>query len=572
MNDHPQTAANPAAAVSTTALMAHVAEFAKRVKLSGTPDELASLAYVRAELDRFGYATTLILHDAYISLPGKAAVRIDNRDVEAITHAFSRPSPPGGLSGRLVDIGDGAKIAAQSLAAQSLAGQSLAAQSLVGCVLLVDGIASPAVAALATRAGAAGVIQVSPHHHLHEMCISPVWGSPTSDTIDAMPNVVVTTISLADGTALRDRLRAGDAPHVLQFADVDTGWRKTPILVAEMSPPDAPPDAPFVLFSGHHDTWYYGVMDNGTANATMLEVARLMAERRTEWQRGLRLCFWSGHSHGRYSGSSWYADEYWDELDRRCLAHVNIDSTGGIGATVMTESGVAAELAPLARDVIQAETGLTHEGRRGSRSSDMSFWGIGIPSMFGSLSHQPPEPVKMRNALGWWWHTPHDLIDKIDPDFLARDTRIFARTLWRLLSEPVVPIDPTAHADALLAELDQLQTALANRHDLTSLIDAAKTLRHGAARLADQSNPATINEAIRRVARALVPIDYTTGDRFRHDPALPQPAWPTLQPLRDLAKTQQDSEAAHLATPAATRARNRVLHALREACAAVSAG
>jgi hypothetical protein len=554
MNDHPTAAANPAAAVSTTALMAHVAEFARRIKLSGTPDERASLEYVRGQLDGFGYATTIILHDAYISLPGKAAVRIDNRDVEAITHAFSQPSPPGGLSGRLVDIGDGAAIAGQALA---------------GCVLLVDGIASPAVAALASRAGAAGVIQVSPHQHLHEMCISPVWGSPTSDTIDAMPSVVVTTISLADGTALRERLRAGEAPHVLQFAEVDTGWRKTPILVAEMAPPDAAADAPFVLFSGHHDTWYYGVMDNGTANATMIEVARLMAEGRCEWQRGLRLCFWSGHSHGRYSGSCWYADEYWDELDRRCLAHVNIDSTGGIGASVMTESGVASELGPLARDVIEAETGLVHEGRRGSRSSDMSFWGIGIPSMFGSLSHQAPEPVTMRNALGWWWHTPHDLIDKIDPDFLARDTRIFARTLWRLLTEPVVPIDATAHADALLSELDQLQAALANRHDLTSLIDAAKSLRHGTASLADQSNPATINEAIRRVARALVPIDYTTGDRFRHDPALPQPPWPALQPLRNLAKTPKDSEAAHLATPAATRARNRVLHAIREACAAV---
>lgn len=61
-------------------------------------------------------------------------------------------------------------------------------------------------------------------------------------------------------------------------------------------------------------------MDNGGANATMLEAARLLAERHHEWQRGLRICFWSGHSHGRYSGSAWYADEYWDELDKRCIA------------------------------------------------------------------------------------------------------------------------------------------------------------------------------------------------------------------------------------------------------------
>ena len=29
-----------------------------------------------------------------------------------------------------------------------------------------------------------------------------------------------------------------------------------------------------------------------------------------------------------------------------------------------------------------------------------------------------------RNALGWWWHTPHDLLDKIDEANLVRDTRV----------------------------------------------------------------------------------------------------------------------------------------------------
>ena len=107
--------------------------------------------------------------------------------------------------------------------------------------------------------------------------------------------------------------------RVSMHAQVDTGWRKTPLLAAELDTEEGYPDAPFILFSGHHDTWHYGVMDNGAANATMLETARTLAPaRRAEWRRGLRICFWSGHSHGRYSGSAWYADEYWDELERRC--------------------------------------------------------------------------------------------------------------------------------------------------------------------------------------------------------------------------------------------------------------
>ena len=81
----------------------------------------------------------------------------------------------------------------------------------------------------------------------------------------------------ADGSALRERLARGEQPKVTLHAEVDTGWRQTPILVAEIDGPDA--DGPFILYSGHHDTWHYGVMDNGAANATMLEVARLTATR-----------------------------------------------------------------------------------------------------------------------------------------------------------------------------------------------------------------------------------------------------------------------------------------------------
>ena len=71
-----------------------------------------------------------------------------------------------------------------------------------------------------------------------------------------------------------------------------------------------------------------------------------------------------------------------------------------------------------------------------------------------------------------------------------------------------------------------------------------------------------------RVSRALVPIDYTSGDRFAHDPALALPAWPTLRPLRELATAKPGSDAARFLTVGAIRARNRVEHALREAITA----
>jgi hypothetical protein len=535
-----------AAAVQAAPMMDNLSTMARWRKLTGTPEELESIRFIQSRMDAYGYRTELLMHDAYVSLPGPAHVTVDGRRLVAITHSMSLSSPTDGLSGRLVDLGAGDEAAFAH------------AQDLRGAILLLDGIASPAAASRAARVGAAGTLHVSPHEHLHEMCISPVWGSPSAETAAQLPTTVACTISHADGLALRARLAAGEVPEVVLYAAVDTGWRPIPLLVAELDAPDA--GAPFILFSGHHDTWFEGVMDNGAANATMMEVARLAATRRQDWRRGLRFCFWSGHSQGRYAGSTWYADTHWAELDARCAVHVNVDSTGGQGATVMTEAPSDGALAGFAADVLRDELGVAHEGKRNGRNGDASFWGIGLPSLFSTLSHQPPSAVAMRNPLGWWWHTPHDLLEKIDPDFLVRDTKVYAHAVWRLLTEATLPLDPAATAVGLLAELQRCETPML---PLDALADEVTALQE---RL---EAGALDDAAAMQVCRALVPLDFTTGDRFAHDAALPQPAWPVLEPLRALARAEEGSEAAHRLVVSARRAANRVRQAVRQAAAAV---
>jgi hypothetical protein len=536
-------------AVDGSMLMAHLREFARWIKLSGTPDELQSLRYVQERMNEYGYRTNRITHDAYISLPGASRVDVDNQSLASITHSFSRSSPPAGLSGPLVYVGDAEEA-------------DFAGRDVRGAIVLTEGIASPGQAARSSRAGAVGQIPISPHEHRHEMCVSPVWGSPSAETAAQLPTLVVCTVSNADGSMLRERLARGERPRITLHAEVDSGWRQTPILVADIDGPVA--NGPFILFSGHHDTWYYGVMDNGAANATMLEVARQIASQREKLRRGLRLCFWSGHSHGRYSGSTWYADQHWEELERRCAVHVNVDSTGGTGAVVLKNAAAAPELLALASEAIGDQTGSEYAGKRMSRSSDQSFWGIGIPAMFGALSEQPPAPVKMRNALGWWWHTPHDTLDKIDEANLVRDTKVFVHTLWRLLTDAVLPLDFRTHATMLLEELGQIEAALNGRFPIEDLKAAAKALHAKAA------PGAHADAALMRASRALAPVYYTSGDRFAHDPALPLPAWPVLQPLRDLAKADPGSDAAYELAVSATRGRNRMMHALRDAVQALS--
>jgi hypothetical protein len=201
-------------------MMGHLAEFARRVKFSGTAEELESFRYLQATLDGYGYHTELIQHDAYISLPGRARVEIGTEAPDCITHSFSRASAPGGTRGRVVYGGLGR--------AEDFAGLDAR-----GRVVLLESIANPGASLRASEAGAIGQIHISPHEHLHEMCISPVWGSPTDETLGRLPRTVVLSLRKADGDALKQRVQAGEEVEV----EVDTGWRTTPLLVAELPGP-----------------------------------------------------------------------------------------------------------------------------------------------------------------------------------------------------------------------------------------------------------------------------------------------------------------------------------------------
>lgn len=545
-------------AVNGPRMMADLAQLASWTKLAGTPDELESLKFVQGQMAAMGYKTQIFFHDAWISLPGKASLSIDGRDFRCITHSMAAATPPAGVQGEIVDLGSGGA-------------DDFAKVDVSGKILLVDGIASPAVAHRALSANVAGIIHLSPHEHIHEMCISPVWGNPSLETRANLPTFPVVTVCEADGVAIRDMLR-GKTGSAHVTSEVDTGWRKTPLLVADLSAPDG--SEPFVLFSGHHDTRYYGVMDNGSANVSMMEVARLCAERRREWKRGLRICFWSGHSQGRYSSSAWYADENFDELDRLCVAHVNIDSPGGKGATILSNTPVMTELHALAATAIRTETGQELDVKRKARAADESFPGIGIPSVFGALSGQEAVGSKMRNSLGWWWHTPDDLFDKIDEDYLARDTRILLEVVWRLLTDEILPIDQVAKIEDFLKHLREFSPALDGALPISGLIEATEALQASVTKLTKGTlglTPSIINLTLMKLSRVLVPLDYTRGNRFSHEPALPSGACPILDSLRKARDCHQASDEFLFARVDARRTLNQVAHAIREAQSVVSA-
>jgi hypothetical protein len=169
-------------------------------------------------------------------------------------------------------------------------------------------------------------------------------------------------------------------------------------------------------------------------------------------------------------------------------------------------------------------------------------------------------------GTGWWWHTPDDTLDKIDAEILLRDTRIYQHTVWRLLTSPVPPLDYAAAARELVETLEQRQRQAEGALDLSLCVERARELERRAASLSEQhADPAELRAVLHRLSRAVVPISYTLGDRFAHDPALAQLPVPALADTARLALLSPDSDERRFLVSRLQRAANRTARALREA-------
>jgi hypothetical protein len=182
-------------------------------------------------------------------------------------------------------------------------------------------------------------------------------------------------------------------------------------------------------------------------------------------------------------------------------------------------------------------------------------------------------------GVGWWWHTEHDTIDKIDGSNLVEDTKVYALALARLMFSPVLPFNYVDVADEFLALLQELQDKAGDAFDLSPLLSKARLLKEKAlalqqvasqvAEVAESSaDPAAarVNGCFRRLGCLLVPINYSAVDGFDQSRARPLPPIPVLQPVGELARMEPQSHEFRMLETRLVRQRNRVCHALDQAC------
>jgi Iap family predicted aminopeptidase len=564
--------------VSSDRLWQHAKTIAQWERVSGTPGERAALEYCRRCLIEYGFRTNVYEFEALLGWPKEAQVELRfpvRQPVNAITHAFVPSSVPEGIEGDMVYVHAGEEA-------------DFARHDVAGRIAMVDGLASPMKVLRAQKHGVGALVFVAPAR-LHEMCVSPVWGTPTPKTAALLPNMPVVSVLPEAARAIEAHLSKGPV-RLWMRTRTFWDWCSVPLLVGEVAG-SADPDQ-FVLFSGHLCSWYYGAVDNGAANATMLEVARILAPRRGELRRSLRLAFWPGHSQGRFAGSTWYFDHFWEELHDCCVLHINVDSTGARGATIY-QSLCMPETRDFALEVLHDAIGVKGQIARQPRAGDQSFWGCGIPSMWGDLSQVPSDlsadpkgsglfsaggPVSSapRGGLPWWWHTAEDTLDKIDPAVHIRDTQAYLLACTRAATLPLLPFRYAAAATSLRQTLEQYRAGAGDGFELQPVIERAREMEEVTGELDDlleqmRARPGVeqatvgINKKLREMDRRLVRLNFSAEDGFEPDVAVPVPPVPLLEPVSRLGGMDRSANDVRYLVAEMIRNRNRVMFQLREA-------
>ena len=138
----------------------------------------------------------------------------------------------------------------------------------------------------------------------------------------------------------------------------------------------------------------------------------------------------------------------------------------------------------------------------------------------------------------------------------------------RIANADVLPFDWRAQAKEFLETIARYQKGAGDHFDLGPARREAMALKRDLdafhAKLAARKlRKDKANRVIMKLARILVPINYTRGPRFRHDPATPIPALPTISIAGELSN--HDPRTLGFAKTQAMRGQNRLVAALREA-------
>lgn len=573
-------------AVSADNVRRHVEHICTHIpsRLAGSENARRMAEYNAQALRAIGVAADMQEFPALVSFPREGKLDVVaplSQSIPAFTSGHSLPTPPGGLRGELVYVRSGS--------AGDYAGKDVR-----GKIVLCEISYSPArmeKQRIAAGRGAIGAVMMNWGNPgdtaLPFGSIKPAWGNPTPDIArDEMPRMPSVGVSRSAGLSLKALCEAGPVSVAME-TDVDSGWKPVQITHGEIA---APRSEDFVIVGGHQDSWYGpAATDNAAGNACMIELARVFNAQRARLRRGITLAFWTAHETGTMAGSAWYADRNWDRLRAHAVAYLLIDQPACTGTTRwLTTSNL--EMRRFHQAIERRYLDVPNTWKPQKKGGDASFFGLGIPMLYGMGAFTDEELHATADAnLGWWHHSLECTIDKVDFAWMQPHLRVYAAWLWELTTAPILPFDFTAVAQQFAGRLEEL--AGKDSDDVLGLSEVAARAREFEQRVdrldtcADawrsryrDSNrdaeraAAVLNGCLKQLSNRLIPIQSTVKGVYGHDPYGYTPqltAIPCLHETEEMLALPDGLEARIMLETHLRRQRNRVADAIAEASAAV---
>ncbi len=382
----------------------HVKKLSTIVRTAGTPGEEEAVQYIMARLAEYGVPARLHQFEAFVSHPLEASLEIlepEHLFVPCRPGAFAASTPDEGLEAEVVYLpsaADRQDKAGMIFNRQAGTAQEYETMDLAG-KLVITASGGPDGVKSAQDRGAAAHCHIWPsgENVIHERITTSIWGTPTPESIGRLPRIPAIAIKKADGDRLQALCRQGRVRARLRTRTF-IGWRTVLLPVATIQAQEEPEK--FLLVGGHHCSWFVGTTDNATGNASMLEMARVLHHNKSRLRRSVRVAWWPAHSHGRYAGSTWYADNAFADLRRDCVGYLNIDSPGVRGASRWDCFFNHGEVERFMDSLMKELTGQKQVIRRPFKAGDQSFCGIGVPSLGASPMIPEDSPDRA------WWEAP----------------------------------------------------------------------------------------------------------------------------------------------------------------------
>jgi hypothetical protein len=430
-------------------------------RTTGTPEDAVVAAFVAAEMRAMGLADVAIEDvevDGWRFLG--ASLRIDHVTYEASSFGGVTPTPAGGVSGPLVDVGTGRR-------------RELAGKDLDGAIAIVDwrnSNVSPFVVALELA-----------EHGVVGMVLNCPTGGPWYQSQDALgafdghwpahgPPMIF--IRKEDAVGIREVLARGPVEgHLVLNAEV------TPRTAGHNAVGYLPGDQPGPIVVGaHHDGWFHGAFDDATGVASLLALAKALTA------GGHRLpytvCFSTrtGEEYGILDSSYDWCIGAWEQVhtthgewSTQSPFHLCMEANGRPELRAIVETTV--ELAAWSRQICRvadAEGWLPSGWRVAPPVSGTELWPFlvsGVPSV----------------AAYYWeksfgktdYHTQLDTSESLDFSLLKAQTRLYALMLVEAARDPDAIIDHGARTRDLIKVADrcippnEVLAAAAARHAAT---------------------------------------------------------------------------------------------------------